>query len=147
MGWCFEISWGVRINTKLTWKHHVSAKARAYIVLVWWKKTQRSSQDSNLGPLSSGQMLLPMSYWNSGIGTKDRWQEKCFQSPPVNEGCEGTYKVAAAITQSLVGAQSTSVLMLQSSPSLREIQPKNRTVSMDKCYLSMSFFTIMQLCK
>ena len=25
---------GVRINTKLTWKHHVSAKAKAYIVLV-----------------------------------------------------------------------------------------------------------------
>ena len=39
----------------------------------WWKKTLRSSQDSNLGPLNSGQMLLPMSYWSSGIGAEDRW--------------------------------------------------------------------------
>ena len=31
------------------------------------KKTLRSSQDSNLGPLNSSQMLLPMSYWSSGI--------------------------------------------------------------------------------
>ena len=37
------------------------------------KKTLRSSQDSNLGPLNSGQMLLPMSYWSSGIGAEDRW--------------------------------------------------------------------------
>ena len=34
---------------------------------------QRSSQDSNLGPLNSGQILLPISYWRSGIGAKDRW--------------------------------------------------------------------------
>ena len=27
----------------------------------------------NLGPLNSGQMLLPMSYENSGIGAEDRW--------------------------------------------------------------------------
>ena len=39
----------------------------------WWKKTLRSSQDSNLGPLNSSQMLLPMSYWSSGIGAEDRW--------------------------------------------------------------------------
>ena len=37
------------------------------------KKTLRSSQDSNLGPLNSSQMLLPMSYWSSGIGAEDRW--------------------------------------------------------------------------
>ena len=49
-------------------------------------------------------------------------------------GSDGTYRVAAAIT--LVAAQSTSVLIMQSSPSLREIQPENRTVSMDKCHLS-----------
>ena len=34
------------------------------------KKTLRSSQDLNLGPLNSGQMLLPMSYWSSGIGAE-----------------------------------------------------------------------------
>ena len=39
----------------------------------WWKKTLSSSQDLNLGPLKSGQMLLPMSYWSSGIGAEDRW--------------------------------------------------------------------------
>ena len=33
-GLTLSLSWGVRINTKLTWKHHVLAKARAYIVLV-----------------------------------------------------------------------------------------------------------------
>ena len=38
-----------------------------------WKMTLRSSQDSNLGSLNSGQMLLPMSYWSSGIGAEDRW--------------------------------------------------------------------------
>ena len=32
-------------------------------------------------------------------------------------------------------AQSTSVLIMQSFPSLREIQPENWVVSMDKCYL------------
>ena len=37
------------------------------------KKTLRSSQDSNLGLLNSSQMLLPMSYWSSGIGAEDRW--------------------------------------------------------------------------
>ena len=39
----------------------------------WWKMTLRSSQDSNLGPLKSCQMLLPMSYWSFGIGAEDRW--------------------------------------------------------------------------
>ena len=43
------------------------------MVIHWRKKTLRSSQDSNLGPLNSGQMLLPMSYWSSGIGAEDRW--------------------------------------------------------------------------
>ena len=127
---------GVRINTKLTWKHHVSRPGLT-LSLFGEKKTLRSSQDSNLGPLNSGQMLLPMSYWSSGIGAEDRWQEKCFRMAPVNEGSDGTYKVAAAILpSSLVAAQSSSVLILQSSPSLREIQPENRTVSMDKCHLS-----------
>ena len=31
-----------------------------------------ASQDLNLGPLNSGQMLLLMSYWSSGIGAEDR---------------------------------------------------------------------------
>ena len=37
---------------------HVVAQSPFY-VKHWWKKTLRSSQDSNLGPLNSGQMLLP----------------------------------------------------------------------------------------
>ena len=36
------------------------------------KKTLKSSQNSNLGSLNSGQMLLPMSYWSYGIGAEDR---------------------------------------------------------------------------
>ena len=40
------------------------------------------------------------------------------------------------LPSSLVAVQSILVLILQSSPSLREIQPENRTVSMDKCHLS-----------
>ena len=43
------------------------------IMINWRKETLRYSQDSNLGPLNSGQMLLPMSYWSSGIGAEDRW--------------------------------------------------------------------------
>ena len=35
------------------------------------KKTLRSSQDLKLGPLNSGQTILPMSYWSSGIGAED----------------------------------------------------------------------------
>ena len=37
-----------------------------------------------------------------------------------------------------MAAQSTSVLIMQSSPSLREIQPETGAVSMDKCYLSIA---------
>ena len=44
-----------------------------YYMRAWRKKTLRSSQDLNLGPLNSSQMLLPMSYWSSGIGAEDRW--------------------------------------------------------------------------
>ena len=43
MGWHFQISWGVRINTKLTLKHHVSAKARAYIVLILGGENQHQT--------------------------------------------------------------------------------------------------------
>ena len=36
----------------------------------------------------------------------------------------------------MVAAQNTSVFIMQSFPSLREIQPVTRAVSMDKCHLS-----------
>ena len=59
-----------------------------------------------------------------------------FRLAPINEGSDGTYRVAAAITQFADDSTSSLVLIMQSSPSLREIQPENRTVSMDKCHLS-----------
>ena len=31
------------------------------------KDIEIQPQDSNLDPLNSGQMLLPMSYWSSGL--------------------------------------------------------------------------------
>ena len=65
----------------------------------------RSSQDSNLGPLNSSQMLLyQLSHWSSGIGAEDRWRLSI----------DITYKVAAAITQFAGCSKSTSVLIVQS---------------------------------
>ena len=36
-----------------------------------------------------------------------------FRSAPINGGSDGTYKVAAAITQFADGSKSTSVLIVQ----------------------------------
>ena len=63
-------------------------------------------------------------------------KEKCFWSAPVNEGSDGTYKVAATITQFAGGSTKYFGTYPAEFPSLREIQPENRTVSMDKCHLS-----------
>ena len=41
-------------------------------------------------------------------------KEKCFRLAPMNGGSDGTYKVAAAITQFTGGSKSTSVLIMQS---------------------------------
>ena len=41
-------------------------------------------------------------------------KEKCFRSAPINGGSDGTYKMAAAITQFAGGSKSTSVLIMQS---------------------------------
>ena len=38
------------------------------------KKDTEIQPDLNLGPLNPGQILLPMSYWSSGIGAED-WRE------------------------------------------------------------------------
>ena len=85
---------------------------------VWQKKkkTLRSSQDLNLGPLNSGQMLLPMSYWSSGIGAEDRWhlsidtvQFSGWISLRLGELCRISTEVVCAATSELGKSSSYSV--------------------------------------
>ena len=78
-------------------------------------------------------------------------KEKCFRLPPINGGSDGTYRVAAAITQ-FAGGSTKYFSNNQSFPSLREIQPENQTVvvrasdwnsedpSLNPGWFSMSFF-------
>ena len=80
------------------------------------KKTSRSSQDSNLGPLNSGQILLPMSYWSSGIGAEDRWylsidtaQVSGWISPRLGKLCMISAEVLCAATSELGNSSSYSV--------------------------------------
>ena len=77
------------------------------------KKTLRSSQDSNLDHLNSGQMLLPMSYWSSGIEVEDRWHLSLdtvrfsgWISLRLGELCRITTKVLCAGTNKLGKSKS-----------------------------------------
>ena len=80
------------------------------------KKTLRSSQDLNPGPLNSSQMLLPMSYWSSGIGAEDRWhlsidtvQFSGWISLRLGELCMISTEVLCAATSELGNSSSYSV--------------------------------------
>ena len=80
------------------------------------KKTLRSSRDLNLGPLHSGQMLLPISYWSSGIGAEDRWHSSidtfrfsCWISFTLGELCMISTKVFCAAASKLGRSSSYSV--------------------------------------
>ena len=52
-------------------------------------------------------------------------KEKCFRLALGNEGSDGTYKVAAAITQFAGGSTKYFGTYPAEFPSLREIQPEN----------------------
>ena len=111
------------------------------ITKYWRKKTMRSSQDSNLGPLNSSQMLLSMSYWSSGIGAEDRWHLsidtvtqcdsqagsllglgnsawwvlKYFVLPPANWVNSSSYSVCAVRTLIYRGRPETFLLQKKSA--------------------------------
>ena len=99
-GLTLSLSWEVRINTKLTWKHHVSAKARAYIVLILGGENQYQTY-----------METPCKARAYSVALKQKIDGRRNVSgrPPYNEGSDGTYKVAAAITQ-FAGAWQHKVL-------------------------------------
>ena len=78
------------------------------------KKTLRSSQGFNLDHLNSGQMLLPMSYWSSGIEVEDRWHLSLdtvrfsgWISLRLGELCRITTKVLCAAPTNWVKARAT----------------------------------------
>ena len=74
-GLTLSLSWGVRINTKLKWKHHVSAKAGAYIVLILGGENQYQTYMETPCKARAYSVLI--------FEAEDRWQEKCFRSAPV----------------------------------------------------------------
>ena len=94
------------------------------------KKTLRSSQDSNLGPLNSGQMLLPTSEpkgWHKHFSSEG----EMFLVGPYKWGF--WQHIQSSCCYYLVRWWQHKVLLvliMQSSPSLREIQPENQTVCM-----------------
>ena len=84
---------------------------------------QKDIEDSNLGPLNTGQMLLPMSYWSSGIGAEDRWHLSIdtvrfsgWISLRLGELCRISTKVLYAATSEL-GNAIYPLLQCQSSSS------------------------------
>ena len=70
------------------------------------KRHLRSSQDLNLGPLNSDQMLLPMSYWSFGIGAEDRWHLSIdtvrFSNGPSKNGTWLSHAWQIMLTKALV---------------------------------------------
>ena len=106
-------------------------------------------------------MLLPMSYWSSGIGAEDRWHLSIdtvrfsgWISLRLGELCMISTKVLCAATSELGNSSSYSVcavyplLQCQSSSSslVRASDRNSEDPGSNPGWISMSFFTIMQLC-
>ena len=102
------------------------------IYIVGEKKTLRFSQDLNVGLLNSGQMLLPMSYWSSGIGAEDRWH--------LSIDCTVRFSGWISLRLGELCRISTEILCAATSK-------LSNSSSYFPGWISMSFFTIMQLCK
>ena len=64
--WAFVLKIADPARNRILYLKHVTEFNLPY---VWRRKALRSRHNLNLG---AGQMLLPMSYWSSGIGAEDR---------------------------------------------------------------------------